>query len=154
MQWAERKKIHKAILLSLAIISITVVFVINDTSYPQITSSIKTKITHVKSNIMSDCKDAVMIDTNQQCVSFGNDNCTIWQSLSEGLVVEIQLPGFWASINQFPTTTPGGSFKMHPSSSITRGTCCTISGATPRTSTVSHLTRAAHPSPAPHRAAN
>ena len=61
-----------------------------------------------KYEIMNDCNDVVTINRDQQCVAFGNEKCPLWQTLRKHQVVEIQLLGFWSSITQFPTTSPGG----------------------------------------------
>jgi len=76
--------------------------------------------------ITDSCKSVVTINRDRQCVSFGDDKCPIWQALRRLEIVEIQLLGFWARINQFPATTPGGwyessdAFFSNPSSYYTQ----------------------------------
>ena len=57
------------------------------------------------------CKTVVTINTTQQCIAFGNEECPIWRALKELNIVEVQLFAFWDSINNFPTTTPGGWYE-------------------------------------------
>lgn len=53
------------------------------------------------------CKALVSFNTSLQCLTFGNE-CTIWQSLLNSSVVELQFLSLWESISEFPTTMPGG----------------------------------------------
>lgn len=57
------------------------------------------------------CKSVVTFNRDLQCVSFGDEQCPIWQALRRLEIVEIQLLGFWSRINQFPATTPGGWYE-------------------------------------------
>ena len=74
---------------------------LNGTHFPQLFNCSEYRIVEA-------CKPLVSFNKSLQCLTFGNSECIIWQSLLKTNVVELQFFSLWESILEFPTTMPGG----------------------------------------------